>query len=284
MKKTGWMIPVVLLIVGIAAGCGNQSTSQSKSNSSEKISTKSSSKKTEASSDSSSSDTSSSSDESSSASTFSDTESTSSSTKKPTISRITELNQQIHAKLTVAKLPTTVSTATGKVLNAAISGTNEAYTVNYSEGSQEVALNVASVAPILELTKKTYSTAAAAQSQINYQQIQKGLPTVSLGYGMTATQEGAAGSSYTTWHEGNWSITVVSSNVQGEDGLPLAKQAAAYFNRYALPAPDGQATVQLYVAKSSDLMNVITWRKGTALYTASGTDAMKLLQAAVTIR
>ncbi|MFD1433209.1 hypothetical protein [Lacticaseibacillus yichunensis] len=278
MKKSVWLIPIVLLLLGTATGCGSQSSSPSSAGSTSKVSRTSSKSADKTSSESSS--------ESSAESTSSSSESKaeSSSTEIPAVSRLTALNQQIHAKLTTAKLPTTVSTATGKVLNAAISGTNEAYTVKYSEGTQEVALNGSSAAPIVQVTKKTYSTAAAAQSQINYQQIEKGLPTVSLGYGMTATQEGAAGSSYTTWHEGNWSITVVASNVQGEDGLPLAKQAAAYFNRHALPAPDGQATVQLYVAKSSDLMNVITWRKGTALYTASGTDAMKLLQAAVTIR
>ncbi|WP_204123047.1 hypothetical protein [Lacticaseibacillus mingshuiensis] len=278
MKKSVWFIPIVLLLLATATGCGDHSSESSPASSSLKVSKSRSSSADKPGSESSSESS------SDSTSSSSESEAESSSTEKSVVSRLTAINQQIHAKLTAAKLPTTVSTASGKTLNAAVSGTNEAYTVNYSEGSQEVALNGASVAPILELTKKTYSTANAAQSQINYQQIQKGLPTVSLGYGMTATQEGAAGSSYTTWHEGNWSITVVASNVQGEDGLPLAKQAAAYFNRYALPAPDGQATVQLYVAKSSDLMNVITWRKGTALYTASGTDAMKLLQAAVTIR
>ncbi|MFD1430197.1 hypothetical protein [Lacticaseibacillus mingshuiensis] len=276
MKKALIALPLALLLVS-AAGCSTSSkdtTSRAKSSTSAVKKAKASSSSEASSSD---------------ASKTSSTKKAEEASSQPATpaEQFSSLNTNIGAVLPGSLLPTDFAFTAKQWVNATTTGTIRNYTISYSEGKQALALNDASLQSakaVLKLTKKTYTSVNAAQDDINYHPVQSGLPTVALGDGITGVREGAAGTSYVTWAEGNWSITVSASNVAKQDPLPLAKKAVAYFADHALPVPDGPASVQLVAADSDDLSNVIQWRKGAVGYTASGTDAMKLLQAAVSIQ
>lgn len=269
MKKSILIIPLTLLVLGTAA-CGNNSakdsstskTSSSKVEKKAKASKKTKVKKTSASSS-----------------------STASSTSQPN-DRYTTLKNAVQAKMPGAKFPSSYTAAAGKSLNVQAIGNSANYGLYLSEGSA-LPFNDASldglIAPIA-IKKTTYSSAAAAEAQINYRPLQAGLPTVSVGDGLTATREGAAGSTYLTWEEGRWSLSLQASTINGEDPLPLAKQITSLLSKEMLPVPAGHGAVSVTTTTSNTRNNSVTWREGSALYTVSSTDPLKALQTAIDLK
>ena len=77
--------------------------------------------------------------------------------------------------------------------------------------------------PISSFEKKTYGSDAEAKNAVN-QIIDNGGQPVDLGYNITGYKQGAAGSSYLSWQEGNWSLVVRASNINGESPDDLAKK------------------------------------------------------------
>ena len=47
------------------------------------------------------------------------------------------------------------------------------------------------------------------------------------------------------WQEGNWSIRVRASNIEGQDPVPLAKEIVAYLEKASLPAPESTEKLRL---------------------------------------
>lgn len=292
MKKSKWLLLAVLGITLFGAGCQNKSQDTSKSGTSSEKSSKrrSSEKKTSSSEDKSAQSSESSTSSSSSKATAdqSSSKASDSSQAPVTTSRLSQLNQQLSRLLVGEKLPQRVPVSAGKVLNISQTGNSRNYTVAYFASAQSVALNDASLAQqtaFATVQKKTYASASAAQQTINYQPTQAGLPTVDLGTGITATQEGAAGSSYTNWIEGRWSLVVRASNINGENGVPLAKKAVQWLHTAMLPVPDVHGAVNLYVSSAStSRMNTVTWSKGSAVYLISASDPMVALQLATSLK
>jgi hypothetical protein len=195
------------------------------------------------------------------------------------------LNQQLAKALPGALLPATYPTG-GQVLNASYTGNSANYHIYYGTSGQALAFNTASVhanAAAIELSKQTYANAASAEAAINYQAVDSANATIDVGDNLKAMQQGAAGSTYTTWNEGRWSVTVQANNMAQEDGLPLAKQAVALFSTLALPAPATHGAVNLRVNAGGMRLNTITWRSGNALYTANGVDALNLIRVATSL-
>ena len=140
------------------------------------------------------------------------------------------------------------------------------YSIFFSPGSVALPFNDPTLQNInaeLAIQKKTYPNASDAQAQVAVSQSTASLPKVALGDGIEATSQGAAGSTYLTWTEGRWIVTVKASAINGEDPLPLAKQVVAWFASHALPVPD---------------QNQITWTEGNALYMISGLEPIKTIQ------
>lgn len=279
MKKTQWLVVPAIALALLAAGCGNDKSKDSTS-SKTKQTTKASSTAA-----SSSKAASTSTKATAASSSKAATPSAASSTAKAPVSRLTSLNQQLKTALPGALLPSTYPT--NATLNASYTGNSSHYAIYYNPGSTALAFNSSQVgdnAAAIKLTKQTYATAQAAEAQINYQPVDAANASVDIGDNLKAEQQGAAGSTYLTWQEGRWSITVQAINQFHEDPLPLAKQATALFSKFALPIPAGHGAVTLRVNTGNLRLNTIAWRSGNILYTASGTDAMTLLTVATSLK
>ncbi|MTD38472.1 hypothetical protein GIX45_07505 [Erwinia sp. CPCC 100877] len=146
-------------------------------------------------------------------------------------------------------------------------------------GVNDTALN--ELGPISSFEKKTYASAEEAAAAVN-QIIDNNGMKVDLGYGITGYQQGAAGSSYLSWQEGNWSLVVRASNVEGEKAEPLAKEAVAYLEKAMLPAPQnvGQITLSTNMGNQYE-NNSVVWQKGSVVYTIQHFDAIQALKMAV---
>lgn len=288
MKKF-WGITITLFTALSLAACGNKPATKDSSNSqsTSSVKQKSSSKSKSSSSKSSSLSSSSSSVSASSSSQASATSSTSSTKPETTTNRLGSLTQQLKAALPSAKLPTAYPVASGQVLNTSYSGNASRYTIYFGTGSSALPFNTTSVnanAADVSLSAQTYASAAEAEAQINYQASETGLPTVALGDNLTGTQQGAAGSTYTNWQEGRWSLTVQAINQNQEDGLTLSRQVVALLSKEFLPIPATHGAISLRVNTGGLRLNSVTWRQGNVLYNATGVDAITLLQVVTSLR
>lgn len=273
MKKSILIVPLTLLVLGTAA-CGNQSStdsSTSKTSSSKvqkKAKPKTSNKAT------------------ASSQATSTSESSSEASSAAPADRLTTMKQAVQAKVPGAKFPSVYSAATGKHLNVQAVGDSSNYGLYLSEGSQ-LPFNDASldglVAPIA-IKKTTYGSAAAAEAQINYRPQQAGLPKVDVGDNLTATEEGAAGSTYLTWEEGRWSLSLQASTINGEDPLPLAKQITTLLSQEMLPVPAGHGAISVSTTTTNSRNNTVTWREGNAVYVVSSISPLKALQTAIDLK
>lgn len=135
--------------------------------------------------------------------------------------------------------------------------------------------------PIASFEKKSYASNDEAANAVN-QIIDNGGRQIDLGYGITGYQQGAAGSSYLSWQEGNWSLVVRASNIGGEVAEPLAKEAVAYLETAMLPAPQSRGQISLTAGTSDSYQNnSVVWQEGTIVYTIQHFDALQALKMTV---
>lgn len=153
-------------------------------------------------------------------------------------------------------------------LNIRYTSSSSQNVVYYSVGNSPLALNdsrIANEKPYAVLTEK--KNVADASSLINYQEPKTGLPAVKIAGNVTGTEEGAAGSTYLQFNQGQWSFVVRASNVQGQKPLPTAQKLLALYQQYGLPDTAAKSSVQVDVGESLGSLNtVITWAKGSSVY------------------
>ena len=182
---------------------------------------------------------------------------------------MSSLTAQLRTQLPGMLLPTVDGLGQGSEnLNARWTSSASQNVVYYSVGNSPLPLNASQVAkekPYAVLTENKNVTDAS--SLINYQEPKSGLPTVKLDGQVTGTEEGAAGSTYLQFNQGQWSFVVRASQVQGQEALPTAKALLKLYRQYGLPASDSNASVQVDVGESLGSLNtVITWSKGSSVY------------------
>lgn len=153
------------------------------------------------------------------------------------------------------------------------------YAENQAISVNDIALN--DLQPIALFEKQTYSSADEAANKVAQVIDTSGNP-IDLGYGITGHQQGAAGSSYLSWQEGNWSLVVRASNIEGEVGEPLAKEVVAYLETAMLPAPQNVGQISL-AAGISDFYqsNSVVWQQGATVYTIQHFDPLQAVKMAV---
>ena len=153
-------------------------------------------------------------------------------------------------------------------LNIRYTSSSSQNVVYYSVGNSPLALNdnrIASEKPYAVLTEN--KNVADASSLINYQEPKTGLPAVKIAGNVTGTEEGAAGSAYLQFNQGQWSFVVRASNVRGQKPLPTARKLLALYQQYGLPYTTAKASVRVDVGESLGSLNtVITWAKGSSVY------------------
>ncbi|MBT8894890.1 hypothetical protein ACXO2Y_02995 [Lactobacillus delbrueckii subsp. bulgaricus] len=291
MKKNRKNLALLLLAASLLAGCAGQSNSQSSQSSQAKSEKKAESKaisksaaKSAASSAVSSTKSSSSQAISKSAaksaassavssikssSSQASSKSAASSSQRADANRMGTLTSQLRVKLPGMLLPAADGLGQGSSnLNIRYTSSSSQNVVYYSVGNSPLALNdsrIASEKPYAVLTEK--KNVADASSLINYQEPKTGLPAVKIASNVTGTEEGAAGSTYLQFNQGQWSFVVRASNVQGQKPLPTAQKLLALYQQYGLPDTAAKSSVQVDVGESLGSLNtVITWAKGSSVY------------------
>ena len=267
MKKNRKNLALLLLAASLLAGCAGQSNSQSSQSSQAKSEKKAESKASSKSAAKSAASSAVSSAKSSSSQASS--KSTASSSQRADANRIGTLTSQLRGKLPGMLLPSADGLGQGSSnLNIRYTSSSSQNVVYYSVGNSPLALNdsrIASEKPYAVLTEN--KKVADPSSLINYQEPKTGLPAVKISGNVTGTEEGAAGSTYLQFNQGQWSFVVRASNVQGQKPLPTAQKLLALYQQYSLPATTAKASVQVDVGESLGSLNtVITWAKGSSVY------------------
>ncbi len=263
MKKNRKNLALLLLAASLLAGCAGQSKSQSSRSSQTKSEKKAESKA------SSKSAAKSAASSAKSSSSQASSKSAASSSQRADTNRIGTLTSQLRTKLPGMLLPAADGLGRGSSnLNIRYTSSSSQNVVYYSVGNSPLALNdsrIASEKPYAVLTEN--KNVADASSLINYQEPKTGLPAVKIAGNVTGTEEGAAGSTYLQFNQGQWSFVVRASNVQGQKPLPTAQKLLALYQQYGLPDTAAKSSVQVDVGESLGSLNtVITWAKGSSVY------------------
>ncbi|XJZ44025.1 hypothetical protein ACIA4M_03960 [Lactobacillus delbrueckii subsp. bulgaricus] len=272
MKKNRKNLALLLLAASLLAGCAGQSNSQSSQSSQAKSEKKAESKassKSAAKSAVSSAVSSSAVSSTKSSSSQASSKSAASSSQRADVNRMGTLTSQLRVKLPGMLLPAADGLGQGSSnLNIRYTSSSSQNVVYYSVGNSPLALNdsrIANEKPYAVLTEK--KNVADASSLINYQEPKTGLPAVKIASNVTGTEEGAAGSTYLQFNQGQWSFVVRASNVQGQKPLPTAQKLLALYQQYGLPDTAAKSSVQVDVGESLGSLNtVITWAKGSSVY------------------
>ena len=263
---------LLLLAASLLAGCAGQGNSQSSQSSQAKSEKKAESKaisKSAAKSAASSAVSSSAVSSTKSSSSQASSKSAASSSQRADANRMGTLTSQLRVKLPGMLLPAADGLGQGSSnLNIRYTSSSSQNVVYYSVGNSPLALNdsrIANEKPYAVLTEK--KNVADASSLINYQEPKTGLPAVKIASNVTGTEEGAAGSTYLQFNQGQWSFVVRASNVQGQKPLPTAQKLLALYQQYGLPDTAAKSSVQVDVGESLGSLNtVITWAKGSSVY------------------
>ncbi|MDT2955270.1 hypothetical protein P7I46_11540 [Enterococcus casseliflavus] len=199
-------------------------------------------------------------------------------------SSTTDIYSQIQAVFPDLVLPKDVPLASGKVLNAATAGSQSDASILYYGLDQQLSLNDKALneeTPLAAFQSKEYQSADEAAAAVNVT-ADDGGQAVDLGYGITGHMQGAAGSSYLSWQEGNWSLTVRAVNQEEQDPVPVAKEVVAYLEEAMLPAPEvGQITIDM--GKNDHTATTVVWQQEKMLRTAQHQDARSALEMAVSM-
>lgn len=271
MKKT----IIALLLTGLLAGCGANGNNSSKDSSSSATKSSKVASKTKKDSDSKKASS------SSSAAASSSSVASSSSTTASTGNHYSDITTAAKKQVGEQWLPSRISSS-AKYVNATASGSSSNSVVKFYGGNSAVDLNDSSLqgAADFTLTKKTYGSTSAAAAAINWIDSDSTLPTVNLGDNQIATKEGAAGSTYLHWNEGNWSITVQGTNQSSQDPTALGKQLVEIFRTKSLPAPTTHGAAQFNMNAASGLQS-ISWNSGATVYILTGSSAIATAETAV---
>ena len=294
MKKIGLISSAFLLTLALAACGGGKSTENTDSRSSAAESTTVESTKASATKESSSKAATKSSDAKPSGTTTADSKATASSTKEAANNGSAEkqspaknanpddqANQVLNQLANMFPgqgLPQAILTSqTNNFLTAAT--TSQADQNNF----RVLYARVNQLTPISSFEKKTYGSDAEAKNAVN-QIIDNGGQPVDLGYNITGYKQGAAGSSYLSWQEGNWSLVVRASNINGESPDDLAKNVVNILEQETLPAPNTVGQITLNVAGTTDYnRNSVVWQAGTVVYSVHHFDPIQAVKMATSI-
>lgn len=192
---------------------------------------------------------------------------------------------ELKAMHTELLLPT-VTAPNGQALNVASAVEANRVSVLYYAMKEALVLNhrqLNNETPFASYQVTDYGTDTEAQSAVNYI-VDAGGQAVDLGYGITGHQQGAAGSTYLNWQEGNWSLTVRGQNGSDQDPVATAKEMVTYLETAFLPVPKtvGQITVDL--ASSGYQKAQVVWQVADMVYRVTHEEALGALEVAVSVK
>lgn len=189
-----------------------------------------------------------------------------------------------------APLPDAILTSqSGQYLSAATTSTHnqQDFRILYYAEDHVVAVNAPEVnglTPIASFEKATYGSNEEAKQAVGKTSGNDGAKTVDLGYGITGYMQGAAGSNFLSWEEGNWTIVVQASTVEGEEPVALAKSVVDYLETAALPAPNTAGQIDLGVSVGDYQRNEVKWQKENVVYKVTHSDPIQAVKMAVSTK
>lgn len=160
-------------------------------------------------------------------------------------------------------LPTAFPTTESSSVTADII-TNEVdnYTVSYTDDQGELAEVTGTIYGNSDLASEEMDTFSNGKSISPYEE-----GGSDLGYGITGYGEGAAGTQYFSWEEGNWLFSISSVSEDQMDNPGIAKKIVDYLEVHYLPAPDDQGVVYIQYPQGGEEVNVdIRWQDGNIVY------------------
>ncbi|MBL1224705.1 hypothetical protein [Enterococcus sp. BWR-S5] len=280
MKKKYIPLGLLILTIGVLTGCnnGSENTTESTSKSSSETTVISSSSK-----ESTSTPVSSTTVESSK--TPESTTTSSVATTTPA-SQAEQVLNELTSMFPSEALPNSILTGSTKnYISAATTSAGDQANFNILYYAEEQPIQVNNTAlnelkPIASMEKITFATEEEAKNEVGKIEDYAG-NTVDLGYGLTGYTQGAAGSSYLTWPEGNWNVTIKASNIDGEDAVPLGKEVVAYLEENMLPIPEPDGNIQLEIGENGDYQtNAVIWQKKNVVYKVHHFNAMQAVKMA----
>lgn len=183
------------------------------------------------------------------------------------------------------QMPAVSAVGNAQTISITANEANNALTVSYYNTESKLPLNdpqLQNQTPVAQFQRTTYASAEEAQAAVA-PTFDGGGQAVDLGYNITGYQQSGAGSSYLSWQEGNWNITVQAININGEDPVPLAQKVVEYLETAFLPVPKNAGQITLAVTGGGYESNVVAWQVGNTVYKTMHTDALSSLQMAVSM-
>lgn len=88
-----------------------------------------------------------------------------------------------------------------------------------------------------------------------------------LGYGITGYAEGAAGTQYFGWSEGNWQFLIESVSEDQMNNPNIAEQMVEFLEEHYLPAPDDWGMIYIDYPAGGEEVNIdIRWQDQEIVY------------------
>lgn len=130
---------------------------------------------------------------------------------------------------------------------------------------------------LLRIKGKKYKTEKLAQQQIHYKKFnaRTGTPT-KITSGLTAYRDSGAGTTWTKWNMGRWSLIVESTTKNRLLAVSTAQQMMRYLQKHQLIVPEKYGVMHINLKTKN---TQIKWQKKTVVYeidlVKSSSDALK---------
>ncbi|OUZ31548.1 hypothetical protein A5806_000830 [Enterococcus faecium] len=202
------------------------------------------------------------------ASTTEQTMATSNNEKKTALDQLEEQQPNV-------PMPLDVPVSSG-YLNIAAAQTKQGYSILYYRTDRPLGLNAD------ELNQET--PIATYLYQYGFASSQETIQVLQPFEIDTNGQQGAAGSSFLEWQEGNWRIRIRGNNIEGQDPLLLAKEIVAYLEENSLPAPEQFGKITVDMGDTTNRAVEVSWQEPKNAYTITHQDPMSALKMAVSMK
>jgi hypothetical protein len=198
---------------------------------------------------------------------------------------IQAVKKQINTNLSI-KLPSQLPLQKNHHLTAVTKSNTSSYEVAFYESKEPIPINNSKLTNSSDVKKIAivkaiqYPSEKEAKTNVNYQPLQTGTPKIDLGFGIDGYKDAGAGSAFTTWHEGRWSMIVRNRNNEEDNaaGLKMAKEIVKKLEKQLLPIPHQIGAGSFNTNKENGAeANRIAWQEKTIVYEVSMSDPFQLV-------
>jgi hypothetical protein len=174
------------------------------------------------------------------------------------------------------KLPSIIPYTNAQQISATYTTPHsKSYTISYFATDKRLLLNDTSLAnqiPFATFDKEEKATESEAIQAIGNTELD-GIP-IALNHNIQGYQQGAAGSTYVAWKEGNWSLLVQTTNDSDDDATVVANQIIDLLEKIYLPAPSNAGLIKIHVGASNEL----SYNQKNIVYKVTHTNYLSLLE------